>query len=780
MRQKAGVAVSVGIVVALMIVGSIVIAFPIAGGSGADIGLKSKGPRPLASGSSPKTTVIEVFTGTWCPPCANADPAISRIMDEYSGDNFILLMYHLSNPDPYINTASNARATFYNIRYVPTAIVDGGGPHVDDTLWLIGAWPQKSQNYDIYRSLIDQEYAPGAPLGITLGTDLSPTTATVAATITATDAITLANLTARFVLYEDALYYMGSNGAPYHRSVVRDLKESPLTISMGQTVTVTQSFALQGSWNKNKLGVAVMVQTNDRTAFTITVSGAPYTGYDAETLNAARADFVPPGITVYRDEPLTDYTDAYEKLLSDGSRHFSTFDILSPSDRGVTDIRGPPTAAALAERPMVVWFTGSQSVGATLDPAEQTLLQDYLANTDGNLLISGENIGADIGTSPFYQNVLSANFVSDIAGGTAIQGVAGDPVSGTWASSALMFAGGSPDAIGARGLATVAFTYQGSGQGAGVRSDFDSDSRVLYLGANFFEGTDGVRRDVLGSAVRWFDAKAPPVVGVQWPNGGETLLPGTSYKLMWSAKDVEVPANAVDIYFTADSSNPVWTQIASGEPNDGVYWWNPPAGVDSPLCLLKVVARDGQGNPGQDLSNAEFTIGTPIITPFSVGLVPGLNLVSIPITPIGTSIAAVLASIDPWYRAVWTFDPATGTWKTWHRGEPSNTLTVLDLKMGFWVEITGSGPVTLTLQGVPPTTTSIGLARGYNLVGFPSSRTDVSVASVKAATGATMIVGFSGSAAPGYTRVLADSEILAAGNGYYLYVPAAATWIVTY
>jgi hypothetical protein len=129
---------------------------------------------------------------------------------------------------------------------------------------------------------------------------------------------------------------------------------------------------------------------------------------------------------------------------------------------------------------------------------------------------------------------------------------------------------------------------------------------------------------------------------------------------------------------------------------------------------------------------------------------------------------------------VWTFDPATGAWKSWHRGEPSNTLTILDLKMGFWVEITGAAPRTLTVNGVPPTTTSIALAGGYNLVGFPSSQTGVSVGSVKAATGATMIVGFSGSAAPGYTRVLGDSEILMAGNGYYVYVPSATTWVVTY
>src|SRR2546428_3605514 len=161
MRLRVGVAVSVAAVVALMVVGSIVIAFPIVAGNGTHVGLKNGGPKPYASGSSAKTTVMEVFTGTWCPPCAIADPAMSRMMDEYSPDNFIQIMYHLGSPgsDPYLNTVSTTRATFYNIAYMPPIIADGGGPHIDDTLWQIGAYNTRAANYDALRSLVDQEYA---------------------------------------------------------------------------------------------------------------------------------------------------------------------------------------------------------------------------------------------------------------------------------------------------------------------------------------------------------------------------------------------------------------------------------------------------------------------------------------------------------------------------------------------------------------------------------------------------------------------------------------------
>ena len=781
--MRGSVSVSVVVLALVMTLGAFAVALPIAGNGGTSSAIKQVrgGPMPMA-GSSPRTVVVEVATGTWCPPCANADPAIVRLSDEYDPSRLVLLMYHViwGRADPYENPTSIDRVNnFYNIDTagIPTLVVDGGGAYTDDRLWSVGAYPSKSQNYGLYRGIIDPEMATGSNLRISLDTDLRPNTMDVSATILATDPVPQTNLSVRVVLYEDAIYYMGTNGEPYHRSVVRDMHQQRFWINMSETKTVTDSFGLvaEPTWVHNKLGVAVFVQTENK----IPVSLPPTTIlYNAEILQAARSDPVSPGISVYRDDTVADYTEPWERALSQGNRDFVTTNTLMAGDSGTTDIRGPPSAADLAAHPMVVWYTGTQT--ATINGAEQTLLTNYLANGNGNLLVTGENIGADLDSTPFYTDVLKASLVNGNAGATAVQGVSGDPVSGPWASTQLTFSGSSPDAVNPLGAGSVPFWYVGSGQGAGVRSDYDSDSRVLYLGYNYLEGGDSNRLNVVGSIVQWFDAKKAPVVGVQWPNGGETLMPGTSYKLTWSAKDVEIPSNGVDIYFTSDSSNPTWTLIASGEPNDGVFWWNPPAGIDSPLCLLKVVVRDGQGNAGQDLSNSEFTIGSPIINTFSVTLQPGLNLVSIPLVPIGSGITSVLSTIDPFYRAVWTYDPVANTWKTWHRGEPSNGLTSLDLRMGFWVDVTGSSSRLLTVQGVPPTSTPIGLVAGYNLVGFPSAQTTVTVGAVKAATGATMIVGFSGSAAPGYTRVMADNEVLLAGNGYYLYVPVAATWTVTY
>src|SRR5207244_10739489 len=124
---------------------------------------------------------------------------------------------------------------------------------------------------------------------------------------------------------------------------------------------------------------------------------------------------------------------------------------------------------------------------------------------------------------------------------------------------------------------------------------------------------------------------------------------------------------------------------------------------------------------------------------------------------LGRWLPSVLATVRPWYSSVCTFDATTGTWVTWHRGGSSNGLQTLDQTMGFWIDVTSSSAVTLTINGVAPAQTSIALASGWNLVGFPSSQTGVTVGAVKAATGATAVVGY-GTDGPACTRTMADAE----------------------
>ena len=103
----------------------------------------------------------------------------------------------------------------------------------------------------------------------------------------------------------------------------------------------------------------------------------------------------------------------------------------------------------------------------------------------------------------------------------------------------------------------------------------------------------------------------------------------------------------------------------------------------------------------------------------NVALQTGPNLVSFPVQPASTAIQDVLAPIAGKYTKVFAYDNATKSWKSYDVSVPSwaNTLQNLDPSMGFWIYM--NQPATLPVTGTLPSSTSIPLYTGANLVGFP-------------------------------------------------------------
>jgi hypothetical protein len=87
--------------------------------------------------------------------------------------------------------------------------------------------------------------------------------------------------------------------------------------------------------------------------------------------------------------------------------------------------------STLSNYDIVIWFTG-QDAGTlfpTLTSNDQTNLNGYL-NGGGNLFLTGENIGFDIGQTNFYRLVpgLSSCFCKDKSGKTELSGATNDPI----------------------------------------------------------------------------------------------------------------------------------------------------------------------------------------------------------------------------------------------------------------------------------------------------------------------------------------------------------------
>jgi len=83
-----------------------------------------------------------------------------------------------------------------------------------------------------------------------------------------------------------------------------------------------------------------------------------------------------------------------------------------------------PTVDVLRLFPAVIWFTGDARNG-TLDDSEISLLTEYL-DAGGRLFLTGQNIGEEIGTQPFYSDYLKATYVGPISDDHILEGRSGD------------------------------------------------------------------------------------------------------------------------------------------------------------------------------------------------------------------------------------------------------------------------------------------------------------------------------------------------------------------
>lgn len=88
---------------------------------------------------------------------------------------------------------------------------------------------------------------------------------------------------------------------------------------------------------------------------------------------------------------------------------------------------------------------------------------------------------------------------------------------------------------------------------------------------------------------------------VIFPNGGEILLIGNEYDIIWSFNG---SVQSVSIYFSTDRGLS-WSVIEEETVNDGRYKWIVPP-VKSGDCLIKISNAEDEGS--SDMSNGFFTI----------------------------------------------------------------------------------------------------------------------------------------------------------------------------
>ena len=160
---------------------------------------------------------------------------------------------------------------------------------------------------------------------------------------------------------------------------------------------------------------------------------------------------------------------------------------------------------------------------------------------------------------------------------------------------------------------------------------------------------------------------------------------------------------------------------------------------------------------------------------FTRFLPEGIALVSIPLYQSNNDLEVILQTVL-WDNA-WSQDH-TREWVSSSKSKSYNPdLSEVYIPNALWINVTSNS--NLTVAGIVPVETVIPLYAGWNLVGFPSFNITYTVGDLKAETGATRVEGFDPSSPPYFLRVLQDTDILLAGQGYWIFVPSDVDWVVS-
>jgi hypothetical protein len=177
---------------------------------------------PHAGRADPATNqaaLVELFTGTSCPPCVAADVAFDALGRTFKRSDVVMLQYHLHvpGPDPLTNADNEARSEFYRVPGTPMLLINGkeaapgGGPRQGG-----------KAKYDEFRAVVEKELERKSTAKIVLAASRDGDSITIDAKVT--DAPDPSDkLRLRLVLVEETVRFMGLNGVRMHHSVVRAL-----------------------------------------------------------------------------------------------------------------------------------------------------------------------------------------------------------------------------------------------------------------------------------------------------------------------------------------------------------------------------------------------------------------------------------------------------------------------------------------------------------------------------------------------------------------------------
>ena len=224
------------------------------------------------------TVLLELFTGSACPPCVGGDLAVDDVIASYPRNEVVALAFdqHIPEPDPLANPDSEARADVYHVASTPSYVVDGKLEQIYG-----GRRTGSAKLYDKLVKDLNPELAKPCGVQLQLSAERGTGgTVRVSAVIVTGDPDSLADksppaaappnkqpasdkskptpppvavpavapqLVLNIALVEDNVRYSGENGVRFHRMVVRSLAkpaDGGFPVEASKTATVDAIFDL--------------------------------------------------------------------------------------------------------------------------------------------------------------------------------------------------------------------------------------------------------------------------------------------------------------------------------------------------------------------------------------------------------------------------------------------------------------------------------------------------------------------------------------------------------
>ena len=172
-----------------------------------------------------KTALVELFTGSECPPCVAADLGFDGVLEAFDGKHAIVLEYHLPipRPDPMMNPATKLRAEYYGARSTPTTFFEG-----EKKLGGGGGKSNAENKFNEYSTEIKNIIAQTPSVKLKVNASLKSDVVKV----TWSSDNKPENVDYNFALVQEEVKHKGGNGVAHHKMVVRDF----MTLGTQKTV----------------------------------------------------------------------------------------------------------------------------------------------------------------------------------------------------------------------------------------------------------------------------------------------------------------------------------------------------------------------------------------------------------------------------------------------------------------------------------------------------------------------------------------------------------------